>query len=284
MKTIRNCQRIVISKINIILHLFFFCATFFFATDFTASAQDKIITRDAQTIEGTVIEVNPYDIKYKRADNPDGPMFVMEKSEIATIIYSNGSVDVFNNDGADQQENRDFSDSRSYREVQGNSIRIGNPYDGGCLFDPDNPQPFKILNDEWAYGDKVVNYDTIYQILRMKAPDLSGQLMSNIRLGKTGIALFSVGAGIASMGLLFMIADADYVDGLFWTGYGMLISGTMLALPVGVTMWSVGYKRRDRTVREYNARVNSMRDYSSVPEHEFKLIQNKYGVGIAFTF
>lgn len=282
--SIGNCRRHAISRGNVMLQLLFFCSVFLFAAAPASSAQDKIITRDAQTIEGKVVEVNPYDIKYRRADNPDGPMFVLEKSEIATIIYGNGSVEVFNEDEPEQPAEQDVPDRFRYRNEQGNGIKIGDPYDGGCWFDPENPQPFNVLGDEWAYGDRNVDYSTIYQILRREAPDLSRQLISNIRLGRAGVALFSAGTGIACMGLIFMIADSEYAEELFWTGYGMLVSGTILAVPVGVTMWSVGYKRRDRAVKDYNARIDRMRGYSSVPGHEFKLIQNRYGVGIAFTF
>lgn len=284
MKTTDYCPDRGISKGNFLMLMFFSCTIFFFSSAYTVSAQDKIITKDAQTINGTVVEVNPYDIKYKRTDNPEGPTFVLKKSEIATIIYGNGSIEVFNEDEPEQPEEQDFSSRRRYSNEPGKGIKIGDPYDGGCWFDPENPQPFNVIGDEWAYGDRNVDYSTIYQILRLEAPDLSSQLMSNIRLGRAGVALFSAGTGIACMGLLFMIADSEYLEELFWAGYGMLMSGTILAVPVGVTMWSVGYKRRDRAVKDYNTRVDRMHGYSSVPEHEFKLIQSRYGVGIAFTF
>ena len=59
--------------------------------------QDIIITKESEKIEATVLEVNIDDIKYRRADNPDGPAYTMKKADIASIIYGNGSVEVFDN-------------------------------------------------------------------------------------------------------------------------------------------------------------------------------------------
>lgn len=42
-----------------------------------------------------VTEINVDDIKYKRFDNPDGPLYVSSKSEIESIKFSNGLVETF---------------------------------------------------------------------------------------------------------------------------------------------------------------------------------------------
>ena len=59
-------------------------------------AQDLIITKDKAKIYATVTEVNENDIRYKLFDNPSGPVYFLKKSEIASILYENGYVDVFN--------------------------------------------------------------------------------------------------------------------------------------------------------------------------------------------
>jgi len=63
-----------------------------------AFAQDIIITKEGNKIEAKVLEINEYDIKYKKLENLDGPVYTMKKSDIASIIYENGQVDVFNID------------------------------------------------------------------------------------------------------------------------------------------------------------------------------------------
>ncbi|MDR0831207.1 MAG: hypothetical protein LBN95_14030 [Prevotellaceae bacterium] len=54
-------------------------------------AQDKIITKDAKQIDAKIIEVNEKDLKY----NLNGQDYTILKADITTVIYQNGSVDVF---------------------------------------------------------------------------------------------------------------------------------------------------------------------------------------------
>jgi len=60
-----------------------------------ANAQDVIVTTEGKKINSKVVEVNENDIRYKLFDNPSGPTYFMKKSEIATILYESGHVDVF---------------------------------------------------------------------------------------------------------------------------------------------------------------------------------------------
>ena len=54
-----------------------------------------IITTEGEKINSKVIEVKENDISYKLFDNPSGPTYFLKKSEIASILYENGHVDVF---------------------------------------------------------------------------------------------------------------------------------------------------------------------------------------------
>jgi hypothetical protein len=59
-------------------------------------AQDVIVTKDGKKINSKVTEINENDIKYKNFENLDGPTYSMKKLEIASILYANGQVEVFN--------------------------------------------------------------------------------------------------------------------------------------------------------------------------------------------
>jgi hypothetical protein len=61
----------------------------------SANAQDVITTRKGAVIQAKVTEVTPSEIKYKRFDNLDGPNYTAKKSEIASIVYKNGTIDAF---------------------------------------------------------------------------------------------------------------------------------------------------------------------------------------------
>ena len=63
----------------------------------TAHAQDMLTKRNGDEIAVKVLEVTPTEIRYKRTDNPDGPLFIVLRSEVFMIKYANGTKDVFNN-------------------------------------------------------------------------------------------------------------------------------------------------------------------------------------------
>jgi hypothetical protein len=60
------------------------------------SAQDTIIKRNKEQIIAKILEISSTEIKYRRADLPDGPIYTEGKSQISSIHYSNGSVDDYN--------------------------------------------------------------------------------------------------------------------------------------------------------------------------------------------
>jgi len=60
------------------------------------SAQDSIFKRNKDIIAAKIEEVNPTEIKYKKLENLSGPLYLLAKSEIFRIKYSNGSVDTLN--------------------------------------------------------------------------------------------------------------------------------------------------------------------------------------------
>jgi hypothetical protein len=58
-------------------------------------AQDTIIKKNREKVIAKIIEISQTEVKYKRADLPDGPTYTETKSVITSIHYSNGSVDDF---------------------------------------------------------------------------------------------------------------------------------------------------------------------------------------------
>ena len=62
---------------------------------FGLSAQDIIVTKDSRKIEAKVTEVNIDDVKYKVFTNQDGPTYTLLKRDIASILYQNGQVEIF---------------------------------------------------------------------------------------------------------------------------------------------------------------------------------------------
>ena len=71
----------------------------FLAAGFPSFAQDVITKKDGTDIQAKVLEVNENEVKYRRYDYLDGPIFTMLKSDILIVRYENGTNDVFNGKG-----------------------------------------------------------------------------------------------------------------------------------------------------------------------------------------
>ncbi|WP_400193169.1 hypothetical protein [Hymenobacter sp. B81] len=57
-------------------------------------AQDLLTKRNGDEVPVKVLEVTPTEIRYKRTDNPDGPLFVVPRAEVFMIKYANGTKDL----------------------------------------------------------------------------------------------------------------------------------------------------------------------------------------------
>jgi len=62
-----------------------------------AFAQDNMVLRSGEEVKAKVEEVGLAEIKYKRTDNPTGPVYTIRKADVLLINYQNGTKDVFNN-------------------------------------------------------------------------------------------------------------------------------------------------------------------------------------------
>jgi len=59
-------------------------------------SQDIITKKTSEDIQAKVLEVSTTEIKYKKSDNPNGPIFTILKSEVLMVRYENGTKDIFN--------------------------------------------------------------------------------------------------------------------------------------------------------------------------------------------
>jgi hypothetical protein len=52
--------------------------------------QDTLVLRNSTRIASKILEINPETVRYKKAENPDGPDYTTNKSEIRYIIFKSG--------------------------------------------------------------------------------------------------------------------------------------------------------------------------------------------------
>ncbi len=76
------------------LHSLWFSCLFFLCT--TSFAQDKITFRTGEEVSGLVIEITETQLKYKKAENPDGPLYTVSKADVGMVEYANGVRELFN--------------------------------------------------------------------------------------------------------------------------------------------------------------------------------------------
>ena len=90
-------------------------------------SQDTLYTKEGNLLAGKVMEITKDDIKYKRASNPDGPMYVISKSDVVMIEYKNGAKDVFskpaNTNDANTQANNNNNNNLNYSQ-SGNTVYV----------------------------------------------------------------------------------------------------------------------------------------------------------------
>jgi hypothetical protein len=73
-----------------------FTVVFLVAGVFSLSALDMIVLKDGNMIEAKVLEMSPAEIRYKRADNLNGPTIVLPVDRVLSIRYENGVLDIIN--------------------------------------------------------------------------------------------------------------------------------------------------------------------------------------------
>jgi len=60
-----------------------------------SEAQDVIAHKDGNVTLGKVVEIGPETIKYRKADNPDGPVYILKRSDLLSVRFENGTQEIF---------------------------------------------------------------------------------------------------------------------------------------------------------------------------------------------
>jgi len=72
---------------------YYFLAVIFFALAVSLGALDTIVLLNGTTIDAKVEGISPTLILYRRPDNLDGQMYVINKKEVRIIMYENGATE-----------------------------------------------------------------------------------------------------------------------------------------------------------------------------------------------
>lgn len=100
--------------------------------------QDTIIFTNGNQTISQVLEVGELQVKFKRFDNLEGPVYLANKSEISKIIYKSGVIDDFIQEDAGKTSSSYNSDKRFKTLLQkGNKVYIDS-YDKSAIIHATN--------------------------------------------------------------------------------------------------------------------------------------------------
>lgn len=231
-----------------LLSLLFFSIT-------TLFAQDQIQLVNGDFISGWVLEVGQ-EIRYRQADFPDGPVYVLLRPEVAMITYSNGREELFNLNTitTTSEGTNTFAVRQRYLRVQ----QGGRFYEG------------LLLISRADFEARLQSIPGVYE----KYKSGRGLVTGGYVLGGVGLFATAVGfvSGVSSTNSSFRTPGTSSD---FGRGSGGVAAGLFLVLGGGI-MAAVGIQKVRRAVDEYNV---SVRD-----EVGFVPIINNNGIGMAMRF
>lgn len=68
------------------------------------SAQDKVYKKSGQVVEARVTEIGTAEIKYRLYNEPDGPVYVVEKDNLLKIVFQDGRTEFYGQTRIDATE------------------------------------------------------------------------------------------------------------------------------------------------------------------------------------
>lgn len=83
-----------------------------------SQAQDLIATKRGENIQARILEISTTEVKYKRYGNLDGPIFIINKSEVEMVCFENGEIDIFEAEPALLNTDSDIYVGMKYRELK----------------------------------------------------------------------------------------------------------------------------------------------------------------------
>lgn len=245
-------------------------------------AQDVIVTRDSKFINASVKEISDTEIRYKRQDNPDGPVFVIRTSEVSSILFANGEVQSFENAIPLPTE------SSTAVESQGNSYDYSNApvvVSNGHLIRYTPGVQLKYEGFKMSYNGVELDNNACEAFLKATCQDAYKKYMEAYWVGLVGKAFVYAGDAFIAVGLIYGLAaepDATTTESDIeanTTSYlAAGLCGYVIALPFYVGMYSL----KTKAVEKFNNRCSYRPQLASAASLSVKV--SPCAVGLALNF
>jgi hypothetical protein len=148
-------------------------------------SQDQINAADGSIIIAKVLEVNTTDIKYQKSSDPNGQTYVMNKSEILSIHYKNGTNDFFSSKTISEanigEENTQIATTEQTKVVNGYNTAAEPVASADPSFDQ-HPQPAVSNSNDQAIIKKQQRRDARNEFF-LNLALVSAQILINTNCG-----------------------------------------------------------------------------------------------------
>ncbi len=196
---------------------FSFFSILFFVSPLISKGQDILIKKNGDELKVKVTEINQIDIIFIYSDSLSGPLYIISKSEVFMIKFSNGVKEVF-----------DINKDENYNDNQGLSAKNRIEIKAGKYYHQKRRIGYSVLFNMIETSN---NHAAIIEleIARRQKKLRSIFLYSSFPLAYAGLGFLINGLETASYG------SYDINEGVFLTGLGVigiLGGGTLLSLSI----------------------------------------------------
>lgn len=120
------------------------------------NAQDLIYTKKEGIVKAKVTEITPRLIHYKKTENPEGPNYSIANRYVDSIIYENGSKEIFSYTGK-RLSPKNINEIERYSALPNNLVSTGFDLSAFTL-----PTPFMSNNEDFTpYAGWFFSYERL---------------------------------------------------------------------------------------------------------------------------
>jgi hypothetical protein len=171
------------------------------------NAQDTIFKRNGEIIYAKVSEINPEEVKFRKFNFNDGPLYIERKTDIKTIRFANGlkeefSETVVRTSPTDNPQVVYYVDERSMPQLQ---VR--------------NPNRIEPIGNKYLYQHRQIGENELYDVL-LRSKDK--HIISLVGKAKDCRTLQFIGFGAIPLGIgaLYFLTKSSYQSSYYYGGYG----------------------------------------------------------------
>ena len=244
------------------------------AIAFAADNVDLIIKTNSEKIEALIQEVSDTEVKYKKANNPNGPLFVVKMEDISSIIYANGEVQAIEHKAAPAPQPQ-----QNYGGYNGG---YNNGFYAGSHMGFANGPMQRVGGDEYMIEGHRLKGRELNYFLQQNCPVAYTYHKKWAACEAAGWSLFSIGivfAGTIGGGCWGWYANKGYNSAVLTAGVAFVYAGAgLVAGSIPLIVCGNVYKKRTANVfNQYCGRPQAF-------QPELHLTSGVNGLGLALSF